>query len=421
MHAAVNRIHPAAASSHAPSEPLGSAPAARFDAVRPTFLHRVWLFPVLALVGCGIVGACTALGITSSLWLTSLSLAMTLYSLRTRVFEQLRRVRVEAGVLRVGDRVLGRAASYSARIVPELPTGLGFGPARPRTRVELVDDEQRPVLEMEAASHEEAHAFLAALGADRGTGEFLGVGRAYTSRWGIVGLCVVTVLACAAMVLGGWLGAVSVPVVLGLAALGGAPLRVRVGADGVALRRLGTRTFVQFSDVREIIPTEQGATLIRASKPPITIDIAGRGIGVRATSEVQAFQRYLAYAFDRWCGLGRSGASALLAQNGRSLDTWRRDLDALARGDGYREAGLTDELLWGVVEDATADSTARAGAAHLLRDRLDATGRGRLHECIRVTAAPKLRVALEECASAGDDHEATDRRVALHTVRLSRA
>jgi hypothetical protein len=117
-------------------------------------------------------------------------------------------------------------------------------------------------------------------------------------------------------------------------------------------------------------------------------------------------------------GVRREASDALAHRRVRLERRWRRDLDALARSEGYREAGLTDEVLWEVVEDATAGASARAGAARLLRERLDATGRARLHECIRVTAAPKLRVALDECAAT--EHGRTVGGAA-HVAHLSRA
>jgi hypothetical protein len=54
----------------------------------------------------------------------------------------------------------------------------------------------------------------------------------------------------------------------------------------------------------------------------------------------------------------------------------------------------------------------------LLRGRVDAAARTRLDECIRITAAPKVRVALEECR-APDDDDAIDGAVPLRAVRLS--
>ncbi|HZU83716.1 MAG TPA: hypothetical protein VE987_12400, partial [Polyangiaceae bacterium] len=62
-------------------------------------------------------------------------------------------------------------------------------------------------------------------------------------------------------------------------------------------------------------------------------------------------------------------------------------------------AALPSERLWRVVEDSSADRTARAGAALALTRSLDDTGRERLRVAAESCAEPRLRVALSTFAT----------------------
>jgi hypothetical protein len=64
---------------------------------------------------------------------------------------------------------------------------------------------------------------------------------------------------------------------------------------------------------------------------------------------------------------------------------------------------MAAEMLWEVVEDPAVDSTARAGAAMMLRRTLDDGGRARLRVAAGACASPRLRVALDAVADGGDE------------------
>ena len=64
-----------------------------------------------------------------------------------------------------------------------------------------------------------------------------------------------------------------------------------------------------------------------------------------------------------------------------------------------RTAPVMPDHLWRVAEDAQQPATMRAAAAIALGPTLDPSGKTRLAEIAKATAAPKLRVALERAAT----------------------
>ncbi len=78
----------------------------------------------------------------------------------------------------------------------------------------------------------------------------------------------------------------------------------------------------------------------------------------------------------------------------------------LTSRDGYREAAVTSEHLWPVVENAALGSPARAAAAVALRAHLDEEGKTRLRVAAEACASPNVRVALEAVLGE-DDNELT--------------
>lgn len=111
---------------------------------------------------------------------------------------------------------------------------------------------------------------------------------------------------------------------------------------------------------------------------------------------------------------GGENLGAILARGGQSIEAW---MDAIRRqaspGDGYRSQHLSEDRLWAVLEDPSADPTARVAAAIALRTSV---GRGappevrvQLDQRVRVaassTAFPQVRGALEQIADAESDDE----------------
>lgn len=90
-----------------------------------------------------------------------------------------------------------------------------------------------------------------------------------------------------------------------------------------------------------------------------------------------------------------------LERAGRSLAAWRAGVEraALTAGD-FRNVGLTSDQIEGVLADPAAPADQRLGAALALRAQGSSLERVRIAAV--ATAAPRLRVALERIAEAGD-------------------
>jgi hypothetical protein len=97
----------------------------------------------------------------------------------------------------------------------------------------------------------------------------------------------------------------------------------------------------------------------------------------------------------------------LVRPAGVDARAWIASLGELMRQETFRQAAVTIEQLWGVVEDATANASMRAAAAIALGRRGDDKTKKRLRVAAQATAAPQLRVALEHAAD-GEDGELAD-------------
>jgi hypothetical protein len=71
------------------------------------------------------------------------------------------------------------------------------------------------------------------------------------------------------------------------------------------------------------------------------------------------------------------------------------------------------DRLWRVAQDPAQAPAARAAAAVALSPTLDESGRARLVQIAKATAAPKLRVALERVATAASEEELAEALGAL--------
>jgi hypothetical protein len=100
-----------------------------------------------------------------------------------------------------------------------------------------------------------------------------------------------------------------------------------------------------------------------------------------------------------------AGEASLLRRRGLEVSAWIRELRHLGTGASaaHRSAPVLPERLWRVVEDPSADPSARAGAAVAVALEADDEGRARLRAAARATAAPKLRVAIEAAAGGRED------------------
>jgi hypothetical protein len=182
-----------------------------------------------------------------------------------------------------------------------------------------------------------------------------------------------------------------------------------VGVDGVALRRRGRSRFVPFEDIASIDPRPEGVGIVLRSSEEILVHVPfaeADGALLRQRDKIaeSLAESLRAYGETRIKpDHARVGALAVLARGKRPVAEWLVALKDLAAptGAAYRSAEVPIEELWRVVEDATAEPTARAGAAVALRATLDDDGRVRLRVASEGTASPKVRVVLE--AASGED------------------
>jgi len=188
--------------------------------------------------------------------------------------------------------------------------------------------------------------------------------------------------------------------ILGLQVL--MPQTVEVGADGVMLRTVGWRRFVPYSKIEDVEVTPLGIELVLYSGRRLEIRLTQK-----ANAQMERVESLLSAIEDE-----RKAAAAirhqeeelLLARGQKDLDAWLAEMRALGEGarGGYRSLAIPQERLWEIVENPSADPSARTGAAIALHATLDDDGRARLATVAAATAAPRLRVALEGFASEKD-------------------
>jgi hypothetical protein len=189
---------------------------------------------------------------------------------------------------------------------------------------------------------------------------------------------------------------------------------VTIGADGVSYTRFGRTTFVSLASIEGVEPVPGGAILSLTNGSRLAFRFAPSRNAGRETPEGDALVARLTHlhAAQRR-GKRAPLAAEILARGSRASHAWLRDLRTLGR-DGraaYRGAIVPLEQLWAVLEDPTAGSSARAGAAVALGDALDDVGRERIRVVTEGCASPKLRVAFDVvsiasvhgCASPRDD------------------
>lgn len=102
----------------------------------------------------------------------------------------------------------------------------------------------------------------------------------------------------------------------------------------------------------------------------------------------------------------------LLAPGGRSVAGWLSDLRKMAGDTGYRDAAMSAERMWHVLENRHAQPAVRAAAAVVLTGGGSANATGtatdahaRLHAIANACEDNHLRVALERIARRAGDEE----------------
>jgi hypothetical protein len=321
------------------------------------------------------------------------------------------------GELHVGDRVIPKGEIVDGWYQPRASTS---------PTVQLVNKRRRVVFEADVANEAEAVALLKELGVDasKRRATFSIASPVAQSQWRSAGVIALT-MGASSMVRNviPHFGMLQALVVLSAVIFLLIPARIDVGLDGVLIRWMGTRKFIPLASIKTASATEStGIRLeLRDGKTETIQTASGKqrynGGAHREHRDLVLVRIREALAAH---GAVESGAdvAALVARAGRTIDEWKTALTKLAGAQAsYREAAVRDEDLWRLVEDPRADEDARAGAALVLRSKLDDDGKARVRIAAEASASPKLRVALE-AASDGSEEAAFE---ALDEIKPRRA
>ena len=182
-------------------------------------------------------------------------------------------------------------------------------------------------------------------------------------------------------------------------------VRLTVGADGMFVRRRGASGFVPWSDVEDLRLESWdkglgGRALTVKTRGGATARLGALAGDDREARDLVRFARQQRAQYEEREAV-RAAGGLDLARDGRSAGAWLEGVRALrVEHPDYRAAGVDDEILWSVVEDARAEPTARAGAAAALATKLADGDRARLRVAAGSSALPELRATLEDIAEA---------------------
>jgi hypothetical protein len=203
--------------------------------------------------------------------------------------------------------------------------------------------------------------------------------------------------------------AVGVPVVLSLLTLSLASQSIRVGADGLWVGRTFRRRFIPIVDLERV---EEGCEFESDGVTAIPYEcrrlILHRRRGLSPIKLPRVLESETMELAERIRGLierareGRARATSALERGGRTIEAWTRDLRALVRPAGFREASVPQDDLEQMLEDPTASFEQRLGAAIALGGKGAAEAEQKIRAAAQASAHPKLRIALESLASGAD-------------------
>lgn len=192
------------------------------------------------------------------------------------------------------------------------------------------------------------------------------------------------------------------------------PGSVVIGADGMLIDRRDDQRFVAFADVLAVEPhvehtmgkTFVGALLRLRDETTLVLPIGEDHLGgsERADQLVSRLTAALSLYEER--AKHAPETTDLLLRGDRVGAQWLERLRGVGEGAnaGHREAPISVDRLWQIVESPAAPGGARASAAAALSPKLDDHGKKRMRIALEDTAAPKLRIALERALT--DDDEA---------------
>ena len=197
---------------------------------------------------------------------------------------------------------------------------------------------------------------------------------------------------------------------IGLFAMLLGPTRVDVGADGIALRWLGTRRFIPYASLNRVVPIEPtrmrpnpaGIELELATGESVPISFGKRGF---RDDELAILEERIREARSAYRADEPAHAEAMLERGGRPMRAWLRSLKGMGTGAqaNVRIAPVPRDELFRVLENPAIAAAKRASAAIALSAGASAEDSSRLRAAAQAIAAPKLRIAVQKAADASPD------------------
>jgi hypothetical protein len=177
--------------------------------------------------------------------------------------------------------------------------------------------------------------------------------------------------------------------------------------EGVRLKRLGETRLVRYADLESVGVEARQLALRLRSKLVFSVNTGMRNLADVRELRDEILRRMEVHRFEEPpLEAPEHDDEPLLAPGGRSIDRWLSDLRAMAGDTGYRDAAMSPERLWHVVENRRASPAVRAGAAIVL---VAGGGAIRAHDRLHTIAAAcednHLRVALERIARQAEGEE----------------
>jgi hypothetical protein len=301
----------------------------------------------------------------------------------------------DAAITWKGKLLARRADIVAGLVVP--------GPRADRPTVRLSRRFPRGAVELAPRDADEARAILGALELDAASAvASFAVSAPTHAHWFLFWLGVLGVLIGGSVVF-----PVNLLLAVVLVVLHSIPARLVVGADGLHLRWLGWRRFVPYGDVASIAPRgglggpDAGWIVRRTSGRSLSILVLSRFLAELRVRNFALIDQRLTEARAEHQRRTDGPGAALPERGGRTTREWVRLLRAFGSGAhaDHRTAPAQLDDLVRLVEDVSADPSARAGAAVALGAQGE-QGRARLRIAAGSTALPEvremLRIAAEE-------------------------
>lgn len=184
------------------------------------------------------------------------------------------------------------------------------------------------------------------------------------------------------------------------------PAALHVGADGMRLKSKIEDRFIPWSEFESAEPYVDGVVVNRRNgAPPLRIPVTvSRAKYGWEKDAIAALVERIRQALSLHRGGKPASAEAWLVRRGRPMAEWRRALFS-NQESAFRDAAMRDEDLWSVLEDPSAQATARAAAAAMLTSGGDEQARARIRVAADACAEKRLRVALDRAATGAEEEE----------------